>query len=74
MMRICRSNGWTLKQWDELGEDEQIEWRAYDTYRQEHIEGLRTEFMKKRPSKSDPTKSYSNWTPEVAALLYTLEF
>lgn len=39
-MRTCQRNGWTLGEWAALSEHEQMEWLAWDLYRQNAIDDI----------------------------------
>lgn len=38
VLRVCERMGWTLKQWNDLDDQEQIDWLARDYYRRERID------------------------------------
>lgn len=37
ILRLCRGNGWSLREWFALDEREQLEWLAYDYWRQDAV-------------------------------------
>lgn len=40
ILRVCRANGWTRKQFNRLPEDERTDWLAYDTRRRRQLEDM----------------------------------
>lgn len=40
-MRVCQRNGWTLNQWRNLPEAEQVEWLAWDHYLRTELDDFR---------------------------------
>ena len=63
-----------MRQWKRLPKRERDDIEAYEIYREQYIDALIEQFQKRRPKSSGADDGMtSSFTPEVAAILFSLK-
>ena len=63
-----------MRQWTRLPSRERDDIEAYEIYRERYIDALIEQFQRRRPKATGPDDGMtSSFTPEVAAILFSLK-
>jgi len=65
VLRLCERKGWTLADWYTLDEREQLEWLAYDNWRQQVISRMLKSVQKKDGTVVDAAAYVRLWLETI---------